>query len=61
MTELAAELLDILACPRCRGALVPEPAALRCDACGVRYPVIDGIPHMLLSDATATHEDAENS
>ena len=57
MSGLPAELLSVLRCPRCLGVLEAEPDALRCDACHVRYPVRDGIPMLLLSDATAT-EDA---
>lgn len=37
-----------LACPGCRGALVQEPASLRCDRCNKRYPLrvdwVDFIP-----------------
>jgi SAM-dependent methyltransferase/uncharacterized protein YbaR (Trm112 family) len=44
------DLLDVLACPDCRGFLSPEPgtkgAALAC-ACGLRFPVADGIPRLL--------------
>jgi len=51
MSELPADLLDLLRCPQCRGELVAEPEALRCDACRLRYRVIDGIPDMLVDDA----------
>ena len=48
-----AELLEILVCPRCKGALRAEPAASRlvCTACQVAYPVRDGIPIMLVDEA----------
>jgi ubiquinone/menaquinone biosynthesis C-methylase UbiE/uncharacterized protein YbaR (Trm112 family) len=47
--------LEILACPTCRGKLTLEspPSApiqtgsLRCDRCGLSYPVVVGIPHFL--------------
>ena len=50
------ELLDILACPRCRAgvALVSKPSGkpgLACDPCGVVYPVQEGIPVMLVDEA----------
>ena len=56
---LDPELLDILACPAPdHGRLQPgtpeDPAAiaLRCTSCGRRFPVTDGIPVLLLSEAT---------
>ena len=51
---LQKELLEILACPRCRGqleALGSPLQALCCRACAVVYPVRDGIPVMLLEEA----------
>ena len=52
VTTLPAELLEILVCPKCKGDLVPEQNALRCDACRLRYRVDDGIPVMLIDEAT---------
>jgi uncharacterized protein YbaR (Trm112 family) len=52
MTSLPADLLEILVCPKCKGALVAEESALRCDACLLRYRVDDGIPVMLIDEAT---------
>jgi uncharacterized protein len=51
MAQLAPELLDLLCCPVCRGELVVEPEALRCDACRLRYTVRDGIPDLVADDA----------
>jgi hypothetical protein len=47
------ELLDILACPRCKGPLrvVAEPEGLACDSCRLLYPVVDDIPVMLIDEA----------
>jgi uncharacterized protein YbaR (Trm112 family) len=52
---LSEELLSILCCPKCKGTLQPTPAqdALDCPACRLRYPVRDGIPVMLVDEATA--------
>ena len=49
------ELLDILACPRCKGGLVLEEGqgALRCEACRLRYRIEDDIPVMLIEEAEA--------
>ncbi len=50
------ELLDILICPACGdGATVTPDAAdttLVCTRCGRRYPVREGIPVMLVDEAT---------
>jgi uncharacterized protein YbaR (Trm112 family) len=47
------ELLEILACPACKGDVVLDEAAARivCTACGRRYPIRDGIPVMLIDEA----------
>lgn len=58
MTQLPDDLLEILACPRCRGPLAAEPASLRCDQCRVRYRVDNGIP-VLLSREAAPIDGAE--
>ena len=47
------QLLEILVCPRCRGALDhrEEQSSLRCPACKLEYPIRDGIPIMLVDEA----------
>lgn len=47
------ELLQILACPKCKGPVQEEPGgeALVCSACRLRYPVKDDIPIMLVEEA----------
>jgi uncharacterized protein YbaR (Trm112 family) len=53
--ELAPELLEILACPNCHGALAVdhERDELICLAadCGLAYPVRHGIPVLLIDEA----------
>jgi uncharacterized protein YbaR (Trm112 family) len=51
--ELSRELLDILVCPACKEAIVPtaDGTGLDCHRCGLRYPVRDGIPVMLVDEA----------
>ncbi len=53
---LPAGLLDIMQCPSCAGSLseVAEPPSLLCAGCGLSYPVEDGIPVMLIDEATQT-------
>ena len=47
------ELLDILACPQCKAAVKLEGEKLVCQTpqCGLRYPIRDGIPVMLIDEA----------
>lgn len=52
-TELDAWLLEHLACPTHHQALAAEDRMLACPR-GCRYPVIDGIPVMLLQDEAQT-------
>jgi uncharacterized protein YbaR (Trm112 family) len=49
------ELLDILACPKCKGdiSLNEEKNGLICDACKLLYPIRDDIPVMLIDEAEA--------
>ena len=51
---LAPFLLEILACPADHHPVEADEAAgvLRCSWCATTYPVRDGIPVMLLDDAT---------
>jgi uncharacterized protein YbaR (Trm112 family) len=48
---LTEEDLRWVVCPVCHELLQPEADAVRCQGCGRRYPVIDGIP-ILLADRT---------
>jgi histidinol-phosphate phosphatase family protein len=47
------ELLEILACPRCKGTIVltKKGDGLICKACRVIYPIKDDIPVMLIDEA----------
>lgn len=50
---LDPELLEILACPKCKGPLGLAPAGdgLLCERCRLRYPIVDDIPQMLVDEA----------
>jgi uncharacterized protein YbaR (Trm112 family) len=52
--SLSPQLLAILVCPKCKGALEyrDQDAALLCHQCKLRYAVRDDIPIMLLDEAT---------
>ena len=47
------ELLDILACPACKGEvrLREDRQGVMCPTCRLVYPVRDGIPVMLVEEA----------
>ena len=47
------ELLDILACPKCKGNvhLNEKEDGIICDSCKLMYPVRDDIPIMLIDEA----------
>ena len=53
---LKPELLEILACPMCKGPLTLESdsgsrdESLSCQACSEFYPIEDGIPNLLPPD-----------
>ena len=50
---ISDELLSILVCPQCKKELTYDRAAekLICAACGLRYPIVDDIPVMLVEEA----------
>lgn len=50
---LDKDLLEILACPQCKGELIPTPEedGLICPACKLKYPVRDDVPVMLADEA----------
>ena len=65
--RMRRDLMDILACPVCKGPLVLTvtrddgeeivEGSLRCEACRETYPIADGIPNLLppqLRDAAPT-------
>ncbi len=51
---LPKSLLEILACPKCKGVLVyhEQDARLACAACRLAYPIRDDIPVMLIEEAS---------
>ena len=50
---ISKELLDILACPKCKGdvQLTDKQDGLVCAACKLMYPIKDDIPVMLIDEA----------
>jgi uncharacterized protein YbaR (Trm112 family) len=53
MVSLPEELLDVLACPKCHRRIQAAGAeAVECAEDRLRFPIVDGIPVMLLEEAT---------
>lgn len=52
--SLSPQLLEILVCPKCKGALEyhENEQCLVCHACRLSYPIRDEIPIMLIEEAT---------
>jgi len=58
------DLLDLVACPACHASFVRPSVstriqALTCSGCGLIFPVIDGIPVLLIDEAIGTHAEGE--
>ena len=51
---LNPDLLDLLACPKCKGkiALRPDGSAFECQPCRLAYAVVDDIPNFIIEEAT---------
>jgi uncharacterized protein YbaR (Trm112 family) len=55
---LNKELLEILACPKCKGDLIltQEEDGLICEKCELVYPIKEEIPVMLIEEAIKLDE-----
>ena len=60
---ISNELLDILACPKCKGDIFLTEAGdgLVCKSCELVYPIRDDIPVMLIDEALPYHEPKEEN
>lgn len=58
---LNKELLDILACPKCKQPvrLTDDATGLACDQCRLLYAIKDDIPIMLIDEATPLGEQVQ--
>ncbi len=56
---IAKELLDILACPKCKGnlKLADKESGLVCAPCRLLYEIKDGIPVMIIDEAVPLDEN----
>jgi uncharacterized protein YbaR (Trm112 family) len=50
---LNRELIDILACPKCKGTLKlrEDQTAFECGSCQLAYSVVDDIPNFIVDEA----------
>lgn len=53
------KLLEILACPACKADVALKGEKLVCVQCRRAYPIRDGIPVMLIEEATLEEETPE--
>jgi hypothetical protein len=58
---ISQELLDILACPKCKGEvkLTEKKDGLVCENCKLLYEIREDIPIMLIDEAKKLTESAE--
>lgn len=45
------QLLEILACPDCKGDVIEKDGLIVCLKCGRKYPIRDGVPVMLIDES----------
>jgi uncharacterized protein YbaR (Trm112 family) len=43
--------LESFVCPRCKGGLAIDAGAVRCEVCRLLYPIVDGIPVLVIDEA----------
>ena len=50
---LNKDLIDMLACPKCKGPLTlrADQSAFECQTCKLAYPVIEDIPNFIIEEA----------
>lgn len=54
------ELVEILGCPKCGGSLSLMEMFLVCQNCKLAFPILDGVPDLLLEDAWKLEEAEKN-
>ncbi len=58
---LPKELLEVLACPKCKGNLEEKGMFLVCYNCNLAFPILDNeIPDMLIEDAWSLEKAEKN-
>ena len=58
---VAKDLLDIMACPKCKGDIEEKGMFIVCKKCKLAYPVLDGnVPDMLIEEAWPLEKAKKN-
>lgn len=45
------DILDVICCPACKSELKEVGSCLECQRCGLKYPIEDGIPILIVEEA----------
>ncbi len=59
--DIKKEFMGILACPKCKGKLNQHNMFVTCSDCKLAYPILDGVPDMLISDTWELSKARENN
>ena len=55
------KLLDIIACPKCKGDVKEKDMFLLCRKCGLAFPVLDNsIPNMIIDESWPVKKAEKN-
>lgn len=57
--SITEEFVEMLICPACKGKvkLKEDKSAIKCTACKRAYPITNGIPAMIVEEASIEDED----
>lgn len=44
-------LLEVLACPKCKGDVALKEMFLTCKKCSLAFPILEGVPDMLIEES----------
>lgn len=58
---MSPELISILACPICptRPKLQIENDSLKCSNCSAKFPIINGIPHLVAEESESAKKESK--
>ena len=48
---ISEKILNVIACPKCKGDLELKGQFMVCPACRLSFPILGDVPDMLLSDS----------
>jgi hypothetical protein len=60
--SVSKDLMEILACPKCKGDVEEKSMFIICKKCKLAYPVLDGdVPDMLIEEAWKLEKAEKNN